>query len=282
MRLGLSTNFNEKSAEDWAAKMVSLGCKSVVFPLNCDASDREIDEYVAAAKANDLLIAEVGIWRNGIDPNEYEKTKNIEYSIGQLALADRIGARCAVNVGGSRGPRWDGGYKENFSQDVWDMTVEMARTVIDEVKPKNTYFTLEPMPWMVPTGPQEYLKLIDAVERDEFAVHMDIINMINSPDRYFFHDEFLDETFELLGDKIKSCHLKDIRLLDGFTFQLKECACGEGVFNVEKYVELAEKYDPDMPMIIEHLSSDDEYIKSIGYVQQRLKVNNILHYVGIK
>lgn len=282
MRLGLSTNFNEGSAEKWAKKMVSLGCKSVVFPLNCDASDSEVDEYVAAAKANDLLIAEVGIWRNGIDRREEERKKNLEYSIKQLALADRIGARCAVNVGGSNGARWDGGYKENFSEEIWDKTVKMAQTIIDEVKPQNTYFTLEPMPWMVPTGPKEYLKLIETVDRDRFAVHMDIINMINCPDRYFFHDEFLEETFDLLGDKIKSCHLKDIRLLDGFTFQLKECACGDGVFNIEKYVELADKYDVDMPMIIEHLSSDEEYISNIKYVKERLKANSILHQVGLK
>lgn len=282
MRIGLSTNFNEDSAEKWAAKMVSLGCKSVVFPLNCEAPDSQIDEYVAAAKENDLLIAEVGIWRNAIDRREDERKKNLEYSIGQLALADRIGARCAVNVGGSRGSRWDGGYKDNFSGEVWELTVDMARKIIDEVKPKNTFFTLEPMPWMVPTGPKEYLKLIEAVDRDRFGVHMDIINMINCPDRYFFHDEFLEETFDLLGDKIKSCHLKDIRLLDGYTFQLKECAIGEGVFNIEKYVELADKYDKDMPMIIEHLSSDEEYIKNIKYVKERLKVNSILKEVGLK
>lgn len=282
MRLGLSTNFNEKSAEKWAKKMVSLGCKSVVFPLNCEAPDDQIDQYVEAARANDLMIAEVGIWRNGLDRRENERKQNVEYSIGQLALADRIGARCAVNVAGSCGARWDGGYKENFSQEMWDMTVEMAQTVIDAVKPKNTYFTLEPMPWMVPTGPKEYLKLIDAVDRDRFAVHMDIINMINCPERYFFHEDFLEETFDLVGDRIKSCHLKDIKLLDGFTFQLKECACGEGVFNIEKYVALAEKYDVDMPMIIEHLSSDDEYIKNIKYVSERIKVYRILHEVGLK
>jgi len=282
MRLGLSTNFNEGSAEKWAAKMVSLGCKSVVFPLDCKASDSDIDAYVAAAKANDLLIAEVGIWRNGIDRREEERKKNFSYSIGQLALADRIGARCAVNVAGARGARWDGGYKENFSEEVWKMTVDYVQRVIDAVQPKNTYFTLEPMPWMVPTGPQEYLKLIEEVNRDNFAVHMDIINMINCPERYFFHEEFLEETFDLLGDKIKSCHLKDIKLLDGFTFQLQECACGEGAFNLDKYADLADKYDVDMPMIIEHLSSDDEYVKNIKYVKERFKANSILREVGLK
>lgn len=270
MRLGISVPLTCESADKWAKAQTELGCKSVVFPLNCDAPDALVDEYVNAAKEHDLMIAEVGIWRNAIALDEAERKANLDYSIRQLALADRIGARCCVNVSGSMGPRWDGGYKENFSREAWIKTVKMAQTVIDEVKPQNTYFTLEPMMWMIPNGPKEYLHLIQDVARDRFAVHMDIINMICTPDRYFFNEEFTEEAFLMLGDKIKSCHLKDIRLLEDFTFQLKECACGEGIYNIEKYVELANKMDPDMPMIIEHLHSNDDYYKSVEYVTKRL------------
>lgn len=94
--------------------------------------------------------------------------------------------------------------------------------------------------------------------------------MINRPERYFFCEDFLDKTFELLGDKIKSCHLKDVKLLEDFTFQLKECACGEGCFNLEHYAELAHKANPDMPMILEHLARDEDYVSSMEYVQKRL------------
>ncbi|MCQ2518904.1 MAG: sugar phosphate isomerase/epimerase [Lachnospiraceae bacterium] len=270
MRLGLSTSLNNNSADEWAKAHAAVGCKSVVFPLDSTAPDSLVAEYVKAAKENDQLIAEVGIWRNAISPDKAEQKKNLEYSINQLALADKIGARCCVNVAGSTGKRWDGAYKENFSKEVWDKTVKMVQTIIDEVKPSNTFFTLEPMPWMVPTGPHEYLRLMDDVERSHFAVHMDIINMINSAERYFFHDDFLEETFELLGSNIKSCHLKDILLLEDFTFQLRECACGEGTFNLEHYVKLANACDPDMPMIIEHLKSNEEYLASIKYVSNRL------------
>ena len=272
MRLGVSSSLCTDSAAIWAKTHADLGCKSVVFPLDSGAPEETINEYVSEARKNDLLIAEVGVWRNAIALDKDERKKNLEYSINQLAMADRIGAKCCVNVSGSNGKRWDGGYKENFSKDLWNQTVSMIRTVIDEVKPKNTYFTIEPMPWMVPTGPEEYLRLIEDVDRDRFSVHMDIINMINCPNRYFFHDEFLEETFELLGKDIKSCHLKDILLLDDFTFQLRECACGQGTFNIEHYVELANKVNPDMPMIIEHLNTNEEYYDSFKYVTNRLSL----------
>lgn len=266
MRLGVSSSLCVNSAEEWAKAQTKLGCKSVVFPLDCNADDTLIDEYVKAAQDNDLMIAEVGIWRNAIAVDEQERKANLDYSIRQLALADRIGAKCCVNVAGSNGPRWDGGYRENFSRDLWDKTVKMTQAVIDEVKPKNTYFTLESMPWMIPTGPKEYLKLMEDIDRDRFSVHLDIVNMINNPERYFFSTEFLEETFDLLGDQIKSCHLKDILLLEDYTFQLRESACGEGTLDIVRYAELATQYNPDMPMIIEHLDTNEAYEKSFKYV----------------
>ena len=55
------------------------------------------------------------------------------------------------------GPVWDGGYRENFSEDAWKKTVSMVREIIDRADVKNTYFTLEPMPWMIPTGRKSLL-----------------------------------------------------------------------------------------------------------------------------
>lgn len=273
MRLGVSSSMGAKTPEEWVKINKELGLRSVVFPLDSSADDKLADSYAKLAKENDIKIAEVGIWRNAIAEDKEEAKRNLEYSINQLTLADRIGAACAVNVAGAiKGPRWDGPHKDNFSKEAFDKTVKMVQTIIDEVQPKNTYFTIEPMPWMLPTGPKEYLELIDAVARDRFAVHMDIINMINSCERYFNSTEFLEECFELLGDKIKSCHLKDIMLQKEFTFQLKECACGEGIFNIERYCELATKANPDMPMIIEHLHGDNEYLESVSYVRKRLGI----------
>lgn len=267
MRLGISTSLWGLTPKQWADKMVELGCRSVVFPVDHTADDALIDEYVAEAKSHDLLIAEVGIWRNAISDDPAEAQKNLEYSINQLKLAERVGARCCVNVAGAiGGPRWDGGYAENFSTRAWDKTVKMIQDIIDAVNPVNTYFSIEPMPWMIPTSPQEYLKLMKDVNRDRFAVHLDIINMINCPQRYFFSEDFLQECFDVLGPYIKSCHLKDIQLLDGFTFQLRECACGEGSFNFRKYMDMATALDPDMPMIIEHLKDDAAYEESMKLV----------------
>ncbi len=165
---------------------------------------------------------------------------------------------------------WDGGYRENFTKDAWNKTVSMVQEIIDTADVHNTFFTLEPMPWMIPTSPKEYLELIDAVDRDRFAVHMDIINMTSSAERYFHPEEFVDECAELLGDRIRSCHIKDIHYDPHYTIRLEECAPGEGEFPLKYYVDKMNEIDNDMPIILEHLRSDEEYIRYMDYLKKIL------------
>lgn len=270
MRLGTSSPLAHGTAEEWAEKQRALGCGAVVFPLDSSAPKDKIDEYKKAADSHGLLIAEVGIWRNALARDPEERAKQRDYCVAQLRLADYLGARCAVNVAGAFGPRWDGGYRENFGKEAWAETVRMVREIIDRAEVKNTYFTLEPMPWMIPTGPKEYLRLIEEVDRERFAVHMDIINMVNSAGRYFFAEEFVDECADLLGKRIRSCHIKDVHLKDEYTMQLEECGPGRGEFPLRHYVMRMSAIDKDMPVILEHLHTDEEYVSFMGVLKEEL------------
>lgn len=271
MKLGVMTDLGAASAVEWARLQKELGCEAVSFPLNCEADSKTIEEYQNAANENGLLIAEVGVWRNTLAADKTERNAMIDYAVKQLLLAEKIGANCCVNVAGTpHGPRWDGGYALNFSSETRKEIISMLRTIIDEVNPKRAKYTLEPMPWMVPANPDDYVRLIDEVERDGFGVHLDLINMVTSPEKYFHLDEFMDECFEKLGDKICSCHLKDIKLLEDYTFQLKECACGEGILDVKRYLDKATQINENIPVIIEHLDSNEAYIQSFNYVKSLL------------
>ena len=273
MLLGVSSSLEHKGPEDWAARHKSLGLGAVVFPVDYLAGEDTVMAYKRAADQAGLVIAEVGVWRNTLAADLQERAHWIEYAIGQLRMADRIGARCCVNVVGTPyGPRWDGGYCGNFSKELWEMAVQMIRQIIDTARPEHTMFSIESMPWMIPSSPDEYLRLMDDVDRPQFGAHLDVVNMITSPDRYFFNDRFLDECFSKLDGRICSCHLKDIRLREEYTFQLEECACGEGSLDLRRYISLASAQDENMPMIIEHLHSDSEYEASVRMVRESLGV----------
>ena len=274
MQLGVSSRLEHTSPQEWAAKHKALGLDCVNFPVCYLDGEETFMAYKRAADEAGLTIAEVGVWRNTLAADKQERNKWIDYAVQQLRMADEIGALCCVNVVGTPyGPRWDGGYRENFSKELWTMAVGMIREIIDTARPKHTKFCIESMPWMIPSTPDEYLRLITDVDRAEFGTHLDVVNMITSPQRYFFNDEFLHECFEKLKGTICSCHLKDVRLKEEYTFQLEECACGEGALDIKLYARLAEAENKAMPMIIEHLTTDEEYAASVKYVRELLTDN---------
>lgn len=271
MRLGTSSPLKHDSPKEWAENQVKLGCTAVVFPVQSNEPEEKIIAYKDAAEKAGLSIAEIGIWRNALAADAEERKANVDYCVEQLRLADFLNARCAVNVAGAFGSRWDGGYRENFTEEAWKQTVSMVREIIDRANVRKTFFTLEPMPWMIPSGPREYIRLMDAVERDRFAVHMDIINMISSAERYFHAEDFVDECVETLGEKIRSCHIKDVHLDERYTLRLEECGPGDGEFPLRYYASKMNEIDPDMPIILEHLNTDEEYRKYMGYLKKELE-----------
>ena len=270
MRLGISKALPADSAAEWAAKHAALGLKAVTFPKRYSESDKLIDECVQACKDYDLVIAEVGAWKNVMDSDPAQRAENIKYCKEQLRLAEYVGANCAVNITGSASEIWDGAHRGNYDPDFQKRMVETIQEIIDDVKPTRTFYTVEPMPWMVPDSPESYLELMKKVDRPGFAVHMDAVNMMSSPKTLLFCREFLDHSFELLGPYIKSCHIKDVALEPKLTVRMPEASCGTGRFELKHYMKLADQLSPDMPVIIEHQASEEVYLAALDTIKKIL------------
>jgi Sugar phosphate isomerases/epimerases len=271
MKLGIATALSHSTPEEWADKHKALGLGAVVFPLNHDADIKLIDRYTDAARSRGLIIAEVGAWCNPIiadtaTAGAAQRRQNVAFCAHQLELADYIGALCCVNIAGAAGEIWDGGYAENYLPQTYEAIVASVREIIDTAKPKHAKYALETMPWMYPDSPESYLRLTADIDRSEFGVHMDMVNLINCPSRYFGSTDFTNHCFELLGDKILSCHLKDVVLRNKLTLNLDETFPGTGGFNIKNYIEQADKRNKNTPFIIEHLASEDDYIKAAAYM----------------
>jgi len=268
MRLGGPILESCNSPKEWIAQLKKHGYKAAYCPVKADAKDSVISEYVKAAADSDIVIAEVGIWNNPLHPDESVRKAAIEYGIGQLTLAEKVGAHCCVNIAGSRSTVFDGPHPENLTEETFEMTVKMVQTIIDAVKPDRTYFTLEPMPWIFPDSSESYLRLINAIDRKQFAAHLDLVNIINSPERYFNNTQFIKTCFEKLGPYIVSCHAKDIILRERLTVHLDEVICGRGLFDFSTFLTELNKLDPDIPLMLEHLERNEEYDEAAAYVRK--------------
>lgn len=264
MRLGAPVHAHDP--QQWIADIQALGYRAAYCPVSADADSATIRAYETAAREADIIIAEVGAWSNPISPNETERTAALEKCRTQLALADEIGALCCVNIAGARGTQWDGPHADNLTQETFDMIVETTRSIIDAVKPTRTYFTLETMPWVYPDSVDSYVALIEAIDRPQFAVHLDPVNMINSPERCFKNGALIRECFERLGGLIKSVHAKDIVLAQKLTVHLDEVRPGLGRLDYVELLTQMNQLHPDTPIMLEHLPQE-EYAPAAAYVR---------------
>jgi sugar phosphate isomerase/epimerase len=250
----------------WVAALKKLGYAAAYCPVGADASDDEVKAYERAAKDANIIIAEVGAWSNPISPDEKTRKEALEKCRRQLYLADRIGARCCVNIAGSRGELWDGPSEKNFTEETFNMIVETTRGIIDDVKPTRTYFTLETMPWGYPDSPDSYLRLFKAIDRKRFAAHLDPVNLVCSPQRYYGNGDLIRECFAKLGPYIKSCHGKDILLQPKLTTHLDEVRPGLGGLDYATFLKELSKR-PGVPLMLEHLPNAEEYRLAAEYVR---------------
>ncbi len=268
MRLGGPVMESYSNPEEWVQALRRWDYRAALCPVDASASAEEIQKYAAAAQLADIMIAEVGAWSNPLSPDADERRRALTKCKQQLGLAEAIGAVCCVNISGSRGEPWDGPHPDNYADETFDMVVETVRDIIDTVQPQRTYFTLEPMPWMLPDSPDSYLQLLTAVDRKQFAVHMDIVNWISSPKRHLRNAAFIKECFAKLGPYIKSCHAKDSRLHGTMTAHLEEVAPGLGQLDYAAFLQAVDQLHPDTPVILEHLDTAAEYKAAGDHIRQ--------------
>ena len=244
-----------------------LGYRSAYCPGIALEDKQKIAAVEKAFKAEDVLIAEVGAWVNIMDTDEEQRRKNLETVCRGLALADEVGALCCVDIAGSLNPeRWDGPHPDNVSKKAFDLTVENIRYILDSVKPKRAKFVLEMMPWVVPDSSDSFLEIMEAVDRSGFAVHLDPVNLINSPRRYYENAKLLEECFEKLGKWITSCHAKDSSLTTQLTTHINEVRPGTGGLDYRAYLRGLEALPQDAPLLIEHLKTAEEYDLAREYI----------------
>jgi sugar phosphate isomerase/epimerase len=222
-----------------------------------------------AYAAENVLIAEVGAWKNMLDPDGEKRRQNLEYVVERCALAEAVGARCCVDIAGSYNPdTWYGPNPRNLSQEFFDATVANCRHVIDSVKPTRTRFTIEMMGWNLPDGPDAYLQLIRAVDRKAFGVHLDVCNGINSPRRFYENKAYIDECFQKLGPWIISCHAKDLQWVVELNVHFLEVVPGRGQVDYRAYLQNLAKLQQDAPLMLEHLKTAAEYDEGREYIRK--------------
>ena len=259
LRLGGPSFSTASDPDEMALAHRRLGYRAAYCPAVDLKDEPRIRDIEHAFTRHDVVIAEVGRWVNLLDADPARRAANLRTVTDGLALAEAIGARCCVDIAGSFHPTiWYGPDPRNLTQEFLDAAVENARKIIDAVGPRRAKFCYEMMGWSLPDGPDSCLKMIKAVDRPAFAVHLDPCNLINSPQRFYHNTALLNECFDKLGPWIVSCHAKDLTWDVEMNMHFREVPLGAGRLDYETYLKRLAAL-PDVPLMLEHMKDQAEY-----------------------
>ena len=254
------------------------GYKAAYAPVVGINEKEKINAIRESFARNDIVIAEVGYWENLMDTDAGERASNRVQMVEALAVAEALGARCAVNILGSfcHGNGNSEHVAKNFTQEAFDEAVDLARDLLNTVKPKTASFAYEIFPFNVVDSPEMIAKLIKAVDHKQFGVHLDLVNLINCPRAYFRSGEIMDECIKLFGDKIVSAHVKDVKMkAPAISVILEEVPAGQGGLDLAKYLRELHKLPVEIPLMMEHLSDEAEYDMAAAHIRKVAKQEKI-------
>jgi len=253
--------------EELALAHRKLGYRAAYCPKIALEDSARIRAVADAFSRHGVVIAEVGRWVNLLDPDSAMRSANLKTVTDGLALAEAVGALGCVDIAGSyNATSWFGPHPKNISREFFDAAVENARKIIDAVKPKRAKFSYEMMGWSIPDSPDRYLDLIKAIDRKEFAVHLDPCNLVNSPSRFYRSTELLDECFDKLGRWIVSCHAKDLTWDIEMNVHFREVRPGAGSMDYSTYLRRLARLSHRPPLMLEHLPNAEEYDQARSYL----------------
>ncbi len=269
IRLGGNIRYTSSDPEEMALAHVKLGYRAAYCPSVSLGDTERIKAISDAFRKHDVVIAEVGRWVNLLDAKPEVRQKNMQLVTDGLALAEAIGALCCVDIVGSYSPTsWMGPHPDNLSQRFFDEAVANARAIIDAVKPKRARFGYEMMGWSIPDSPDSALRLLKAVDRKAFAIHLDPCNLINSPERFYRNTDLLNECFDKLGPWIVSCHAKDLTWDVEMNIHFREVCPGKGALDFKTYLRRLAQLPQNPPLMIEHLSTPEEYDQARRHIME--------------
>jgi sugar phosphate isomerase/epimerase len=269
LRLGGPVFLKSDDPKELAKEHRRLGYSAGYCPESTAADTARNREIEKAFAAENVLIAEVGAWKNLLDPDPQRRKENLQYVTERLALAEEVGARCCVDIAGSFNPNsWMGPHPNNLGQEGFDTTVENCRKIVDAVKPKRTKFALKMMGWTIPDSPETYLKVLHAVGRAGFGVHMDVCSAINSPSRYYRISDFISECFKVLGKWVVSSHATDLDWQVEENLHFIEVVPGRGNVDYVTYLRELAKLSGEIPILMEHLGTPAEYQQGKRFIEK--------------
>jgi sugar phosphate isomerase/epimerase len=235
-------------------------------PGMAEMDDDACAAFGERARELDLVVGEFGYWENLLTPDLDLQAARVERLRTLLRKADLMDCGSVVTLVGTKDPsdKATAPHPYLFTDACQDEFHDLVRRVLDGLELRRTSWLIEPWFTSFFYRPHAIRRFLDRVDHPAFALHLDQMNLVDW-DSFYRTGELIDETFDLLADKVRSVHLKDIRW-DWRHQGLKwdEVAIGDGVMDYPRYLTRLAELPEDMPCYCEHFPEERDYALSFA------------------
>ncbi len=242
--------------------------------------DSVVRELTSALTEHDVVIFEVGGYRNLLHTDGAARRENLRHIARCLEAAEKIGCRMVGTISGSRNPegnQWGDNYAvhpDNWTIETWRMLIDGLRQILRDTEGLSATIGMEAQVTTNIDGPLAHRRLIDDVGSDRITVNLDPTNMVHLYN-HFHTTELINECFELLGEDIFGCHAKDTYVLPhSQTVHVQEVCPGRGNLDYETYLVNLSRLKWSRSLLPEHIPADqfDEAYAHIRSVARKVGV----------
>ncbi|ABM59155.1 sugar phosphate isomerase/epimerase family protein [Verminephrobacter eiseniae] len=285
IQTGIFTGYFPYSLEESAQRIRAQGFNTVQLDLAFKDMDFQTPDSITSDKCrhvrdtfrrHDLPVSCVSAYTNIVHPDPGERRKRNAYLKAILRHARDCGSPYVISETGTVNPDSDwSSHPDNKSERAYEDCVKIVREIAQEAYDHGAMFLVETYVNNIIGSIEETSRLFADVDHPGLGLLMDPTNYFEAHniDRM---DQVLNQMFDVLSDKIKIAHAKDVKRSSsddkGEKFAAIDAseahqfrgvgaielpAPGLGSLNYILYLKRLARQHPNIPIIIEHLDESD-------------------------
>lgn len=245
----IADNFSDmcKKAKEYKIDVLQFALAKTCKNINFDEIGYKKDLSINIREQllrNQLNVAVLGCYINPVDCNELSRKNQINRFKNFLHYAkdfdaDVIGTEtgCVETI------------EETHSNENYINFLNNMITIFEKAEELGVYVGIEPV-WQFTIFSVEKMKeMIDDIQSKKIAVILDVSNIINSQN-YLEQRYIISKAFDVLGEHIKTIHLKDFDFING---EKVFVPAGNGRLNIELIYKNIEQMQNKPKIILDEL-----------------------------
>lgn len=265
MRFGMSGCFLPANMDDLTPEMCrrvrALGFSGIFtrfrdnHPLDTPKSKADRVRQMMADEGVRMYQC-TGFWQNLVTPDEGRRRESVRVLQGALRLAGWLGARGIDTGPGSMNPAgpWFP-HPDNWTPAARRQLVKSLKEAAPAAQDAGVYLSLEAHQLVTLENAEITAEVLDEVGSPWVKNDYDSANWITR-ETVFDTTAAVNHHFDVLGDRIISCHAKDIWIENRLALHLQDGCPGKGLMDFRTLFRRMEALNPDYPVIAEGNSTE--------------------------